>query len=209
MKKEFELKELPYTYDSLEPFFDEETMRIHHDKHHRAYTEKFNKGLEQHQEYFDEPAEELLRRLYDLPKEIQTSVRNNGGGYVNHNFFWSILGKEKEFEGEISTAIIETFGSYDKFKKLFSEIALSQFGSGWAWVVMNDKGELEITKTSNQDSPLTDNKIPLIALDVWEHAYYLKFQNKRAEFIEAFFNVINWEKVNELYAEAKRHLECR
>jgi superoxide dismutase, Fe-Mn family len=209
MIKKFELQKLAYEYNSLEPFFDEETMRIHHDKHHRSYMEKFNKGLENHPEFYDESAEELLRKLYDLPKDILLGVKNNGGGYVNHNFFWSILGKDKPFNGLISEAIIEKFGSYEEFKKVFSETALNQFGSGWAWLVLNNKGDLEVIKTSNQDSPLTDDKIPLLALDVWEHAYYLKYQNKRAEFAEAFFNVINWEKVNHLYTEALRHLECR
>lgn len=205
----YNLEPLPYAYNALEPYFDEETMRLHHDKHHQAYTDKFNAALESHPEIAAEPAEEVLRKLHDLPADIRQAVANHGGGYVNHNLFWSILKKDVAFSGAIADAIIQTFGSKEQFEEEFKKTALSQFGSGWAWLILDDKGDLRITKTLNQGTPLSDGHIPLLTLDVWEHSYYLKYQNKRADYIDAFFKLINWEYLSHLYEEAQRHLECR
>lgn len=204
MTKKHEIIELPYDYDALEPYIDEETMRIHHDKHHQGYADKFNKAIENNPETAEKEPEELLKDWNLVPKEIMKKVRNFGGGYVNHNFFWTVLKKDMEFKGEIAEAIKEKFGSFEKFKEEFSAAAATVFGSGWAWLVLNEKGELEIMQTKNQDSPLSYNKTPLLTIDVWEHAYYLKYQNKRKEFIDKFFNIINWEKVNEYYLKAKQ-----
>ena len=198
----FELPELGYDYNALEPYIDEETMKIHHDKHHKGYTDKLNAALEGHKDLQSKPAEELIANLNSIPEEIRGAVQNNGGGYVNHSFFWPILKKDVEFSGEVANAIKEKFGSFDKFKEQFSNAAATRFGSGWAWLVLSN-GELEITSTGNQDSPLSEGMTPILGLDVWEHAYYLKYQNRRPEYIEAFFNVINWEKANEHFVNAK------
>jgi Fe-Mn family superoxide dismutase len=198
----FELKELPYDYDSLEPYIDEETMKIHHDKHHQAYCDKFNAAIKG-TELENKSAEEIITDLNSVPEKIRTAVRNNGGGFVNHNLFWELLKKEVEAKGEVVEAIKEEFGSLETFKEEFSKAATTRFGSGWAWLVVNQEGKLEIMSTPNQDSPLTQGKKPILTIDVWEHAYYLKYQNKRPDYIEAFFKVINWEKVNELYLKAK------
>lgn len=205
MKKIFELPELSYGYSSLEPYIDAKTMEIHYSKHHKAYCDKFNAILERHPKLFDKTAEEIISDLGSIPEDIKTAVINFGGGFINHNFFWEILtdkDKNKEFRGAVADAISKEFGSLEEFRKKFSDAALGIFGSGWAWLVISD-GELEVIQTKNQDSPLSIGKIPILALDVWEHAYYLKYQNRRAEFIEAFWNVINWEKVNELYEAAQ------
>jgi Fe-Mn family superoxide dismutase len=193
----YTLSPLPYEYDALEPFIDAQTMTIHHDKHHQAYVNNLNKALEKFPEWQSRTPEELLADLNVVPEEIRAAVRNNGGGVVNHNFFWQILAKDKAISGEIQKAVDETFGSFEIFQEQFSKAAAGQFGSGWAWLVSNN-GKLEIMATANQDSPLSVGKKPLLAIDVWEHAYYLKYQNRRPEYIAAFFNVINWEKVNEL-----------
>ena len=198
----YELPELGYDYNALEPYIDEETMKIHHDKHHKAYTDKLNAALEDHKDLQSKPAEELIANLNSIPEDIRGAVQNNGGGYVNHSFFWPILKKDVEFSGEVADAIKEKFGSFDKFKEQFSNAATTRFGSGWAWLVLSN-GELEITSTGNQDSPLSEGMTPSRGLDVWEHAYYLKYQNRRPEYIEAFFNVINWEKVNKHFVNAK------
>ena len=198
----YELPELPYNYDALEPYIDEETMKIHHDKHHKGYTDKLNAALEWHSDLQEKSAEDLVSDLNSIPEEIRGAVQNNGGGYVNHSFFWPILKKDVEFSGEVANAIKEKFGSFDKFKEQFSNAAATRFGSGWAWLVLSN-GELEITSTGNQDSPLSEGMTPILGLDVWEHAYYLKYQNRRPEYIEAFFNVINWEKANEHFVNAK------
>lgn len=197
----FKLPNLGYEYDSLEPFIDAKTMEIHHTKHHKVYTDNFNAALERHPELEKKSPEEIISDLDSVPEDIKKIVRNHGGGYVNHKFFWQILKKDTKFEGPIAEEINAIFGSFDKFKEKFSEAAKNQFGSGWAWLVLDEKKELEIMSTSNQDSPLTQGKIPLITIDVWEHAYYLKYQNKRADYVNAFFNVINWDKVNELFVE--------
>ncbi len=198
----FKLPKLSYSYDALEPYIDAQTMEIHHSKHHNAYTTKFNAALEGQDQFNGKSAEEIITDLSAVPEAIKTAVRNNGGGYVNHCFFWEILKKDVALKGEISEAITAKFGGFDQFKEKFSAAAAGQFGSGWAWLVLNN-GDLEIMGSPNQDSPLTDGKTPLVTLDVWEHAYYLKYQNRRPDYIEAFFNVINWEKVNELFLAAK------
>lgn len=199
---EYELPELPYAYDALEPYIDKQTMEIHHDKHHAGYVKKFNAALEGHEDLKKKKPEELLSDLSTLPADIKTAVTNNGGGHVNHSLFWQVLKKDVSAEGEVIDAIKETFGSMDAFKEKFAVTATTQFGSGWAWLVVHD-GKLEITKTANQNTPLSEGKTPILCIDVWEHAYYLKYQNKRQEYIDAFFNVINWEKVNELYKAAQ------
>ena len=190
------LPALPYAYNALEPFIDEQTMQIHHTKHHQTYVDKLNAALEGHDDLQKKSAEDLLQNLSSIPEKIRTAVRNHGGGHVNHSFFWPLLWKEVVFGGEVAAAIKAKFGDYDEFKEQFSNAAALLFGSGWTWLVVN-KGELEITTTSNQDSPLSQGHIPILGLDVWEHAYYLKYQNRRPEYITAFFNVINWEKVDE------------
>lgn len=199
-----ELKPLGYEYDSLEPYIDKETMLIHHTKHHQTYVDKLNAAITGKPEVENKSSEELLQNLDSVPEEIKQAVINHGGGTYNHNFFWSILKKDTKEEGEIIEEIKETFGSVEEFKKIFSEGATSVFGSGWAWLVWNEKNKkIEIFKSKNQDSPISYNLRPLIGLDVWEHAYYLKYQNRRPDYIQAFFHVLNWEKVNELFLYAK------
>lgn len=197
-----QLDPLPYEYNALEPFIDEQTMKIHHDKHHQGYVDKLNAALEGQDELASNNITDLLKDLSSIPAEIKSAVVNNGGGHANHTLFWSILKKDTPCEGEIKEAIESKFGSFDNFKEEFSKAAATRFGSGWAWLVVNN-GELEITSTANQDSPLSSGQTPILGIDVWEHAYYLKYQNKRPDYIEAFFNVINWAKVNELYNGAK------
>ena len=187
---------LGYGYDALEPFIDKETMQIHHDKHHQAYVDKLNAALEKHKELQTKKVTELLKDLDKIPEDIRTAVRNHGGGHFNHSFFWQIMKKDVACTGKIAEAIKEEFGSFDAFKEKFSAAALGVFGSGWAWLVVNE-GKLEIMSTPNQDSPISQGKKPILGLDVWEHAYYLKYQNKRPDYVQAFFKVINWEKVNE------------
>ncbi|MFH1591065.1 MAG: superoxide dismutase [archaeon] len=199
-----QLEPLPYDYDALEPHIDEETMRIHHDKHHQAYFDKYLAAIEGHPELKDADAAGLLKDLPKVPEAIRAAVRNNGGGYVNHAFFWKVLKKDIPFEGVVADAITEQLGGLESFKEKFSAAAAGQFGSGWAWLVVDGSGKLEIMSTPNQDTPLSEGKSPLIALDVWEHAYYLKYQNKRPAYIEAFFNVIDWTEVNELFVEATK-----
>ncbi|HLC95751.1 MAG TPA: superoxide dismutase [Candidatus Nanoarchaeia archaeon] len=197
-----EVPKLPYAYNALEPYIDEKTMMIHHDKHHAAYVAKLNAALEKHSNLQNRPAEDLLKDLSAIPEDIRTAIKNHGGGHANHSFFWALLKKDVKCSGEIEKAITKTFGGFDKFKEQFSAAAANQFGSGWAWLVAN-KGKLEIISTPNQDSPLSQGKTPIVGIDVWEHAYYLKYQNRRPEYIEAFFNVINWDKVNENLKKAK------
>ncbi|PIN85177.1 MAG: superoxide dismutase [Candidatus Diapherotrites archaeon CG11_big_fil_rev_8_21_14_0_20_37_9] len=201
----FELPKLPYAYNALEPYIDEQTMMIHHDKHHAGYVAKLNAAFEGHKELQKKSINEILADLNKVPEQIRTAVRNNGGGHANHSLFWEMMGAKGEGmpTGEIAKAIDSAFGSFDEFKKKFSDAAATRFGSGWAWLVVTSKG-LEITSTPNQDTPLSEGKTPVLALDVWEHAYYLKYQNKRPDYIEAFFKVINWEKVNELFKEARQ-----
>ena len=199
----YTLPELPYAYDALEPYIDEETMHLHHDKHHNTYVTNLNAAIEKHPELGEKTVEELLADFSSVPEDIQTAVRNNGGGHANHTFFWEILGPNAGGEptGAIKEAIEETFGSFEDFKEEFKTAATGRFGSGWAWLVVKD-GKLAITSTANQDSPLMDGQTPVLGLDVWEHAYYLKYKNVRPDYINAFWSVVNWDKVNEYFAKA-------
>lgn len=193
---------LPYAYDALEPFIDKETMALHHGKHHQTYVSKLSEAVANHPDLQAKTPEELVKNLNSIPGSIRNAVRNHGGGVVNHNFFWQHLRKDVPFAGQIADAINAKFGGFEKFKELFNGAATGVFGSGWAWLVAAG-GNLEIIGTSNQDSPLTLGKTPLLTIDVWEHAYYLKYQNRRPEYISAFFNVINWEQVNRNLLAAK------
>ncbi|MBI3291115.1 superoxide dismutase [Candidatus Falkowbacteria bacterium] len=196
------LPDLPYNYNALEPYIDEQTMKIHHDKHHQGYVDKLNAALEGKADLAEKKVEDLLKELNSIPEEIRTAVQNHGGGHANHALFWEVLKKDVEISGEIKDAIDQKFGGFDKFKKEFSEAASTRFGSGWAWLVVKN-GELEVISTPNQDSPLSQGMTPILGLDVWEHAYYLKYQNKRPDYIEAFWNVVNWDKVNVNFKSAK------
>ncbi len=191
-----ELLPLPYAYDSLEPHIDEQTMRIHHDKHHQAYVNNLNTALEKHPELQDKSVEELLKNLNAIPEDIRTAVRNNGGGHANHSLFWLIMGPHGgEPSGKLANAINATFGSFESFKEQFSNAAATRFGSGWAWLSVDASGKLVVTSTPNQDSPLSEGLTPILGLDVWEHAYYLKYQNRRGDYIGAWWNVVNWDEV--------------
>ena len=198
----FELPELPYAYDALEPHIDKETMEIHHTKHHNTYVTKLNDAVKG-TDLESKSIEDIIKNLDSVPEDKKTAVRNNGGGHLNHSLFWELLTPEtKELSGELKDAIESKFGSVDKFKEEFEAAGAGRFGSGWAWLVVNN-GELEIVSTPNQDNPVTDGKAPILGVDVWEHAYYLKYQNKRPEYLKAFWNVVNWDKVSELYSNAK------
>jgi superoxide dismutase, Fe-Mn family len=195
----FTLPPLPYPADALEPFIDKLTMEIHHDKHHGAYVTNLNKALESAPDLQNKSIEELLaNNLSAVPENIRTAVRNNGGGHANHSFFWPLLKKNNGSgpSGEIASVISSNFGSFDNFKEKFTAAATGRFGSGWAWLVKDASGKFEITSSANQDSPLMEGKKPILGLDVWEHAYYLKYQNRRPEYIAAFWNVVNWEEAN-------------
>ncbi|MDR1605510.1 MAG: superoxide dismutase [Streptococcaceae bacterium] len=199
------LPELPYAYDALEPFFDEATMRLHHDKHHATYVANLNAAIDKHPELADKSALELVKDLASVPEDIRTAVRNNGGGHVNHSFFWEILAPQAGGNptGEIADAISAQFGNFEAFKEAFKTAAVGRFGSGWAWLVVDGKGELKVTSTANQDNPISDGEIPVLGLDVWEHAYYLKYHNVRPDYIAAFFELVNWDKVNAHFAAAQ------
>ena len=194
---------LPYDYNALEPHIDEATMRVHHDKHHQAYVDKANAALEG-TEWADKPVEEVLRSLDSLPSDKQGPVRNNAGGHYNHTLFWEAMGPGKGGEptGELAEAINSAFGSFEDFKTKFKDAGVARFGSGWVWLVL-DGGEVKITTTPNQDSPVSEGQTVLVGNDVWEHAYYLSYQNKRPDYLEAWFNVVDWDKVAERYAAAK------
>jgi superoxide dismutase, Fe-Mn family len=189
------LEPLKYPYNALEPYIDEETMRIHHSLHHQAYIDKLNEAISKDKDLMSMEPLDMIRQVDKIPSEIKEAVKNNLGGHLNHSFFWSILKKDSKIHGKIERELIKSFGNFDKFKEEFKKAALSRFGSGWAWLV-EDKGKLKIISTQNQDSPLTLDLKPLIGIDVWEHAYYLRYQNRRAEYIDAFFNVINWDEAN-------------
>ena len=197
----FELENLPYAYNALEPYIDEETMHIHHDKHHQAYVNNLNAAIDKHPRLYEMDIKDILKDLNNVPDDIREAVRNNGGGYANHTFFWeSMSGEKSKLEGLLKSKIEESFGSVENFKEKFRAAATTRFGSGWAWLV-KDGDKLEVVSTSNQDTPLSDGKIPLLALDVWEHAYYLKYRNVRADYIEAFWNVVNWNMVSKRFDE--------
>ncbi|MGL4662318.1 MAG: superoxide dismutase [Culicoidibacterales bacterium] len=201
----FQLPELGYDYKALEPHFDALTMEIHHSRHHNAYVTNLNAALEQAPELFEKSIEQLVSHLNDVPESIRMAVRNNGGGHFNHTFFWRLL--KPGYSGEVTElqeAIAEVFGSAENFEDLFSKAGITRFGSGWAWLVVDNKTKkLEILSTANQDTPLELGKTPIIGLDVWEHAYYLKYQNKRPDYIQAFWNVLNWDVANEIYLATK------
>jgi Fe-Mn family superoxide dismutase len=196
----FSVPDLPYPYDALEPHIDEATMRVHHDKHHQAYVDKANGALEG-TEWADRDVEEVLKNLDSLPADKQGPVRNNGGGHYNHTLFWQMLSPDGggEPSGELASAIDSAFGSFEEFKEKFKAAGIGQFGSGWAWLVKDGDG-VAIVSTPNQDSPISAGKTPLLGCDVWEHAYYLKYQNKRPDYIDAFWNVVNWDYVAERFA---------
>lgn len=200
----YTLPDLPYAFDALEPYIDEETMYLHHDKHHNTYVTNLNAAIEKHPELGEKTIEELLSDMDAVPTDIKTAVRNNGGGHANHSFFWKIMAPNAGGEptGAIKEAIDEAFGDFATFKEEFKKAAAGRFGSGWAWLVM-ENGKLAITSTANQDSPLMEGKTPILGLDVWEHAYYLKYKNVRPDYIEAFWNVVNWEEVNNRLSSAK------
>lgn len=199
----FTTPDLPYAYNALEPHIDEATMRVHHDKHHVAYTTKLNAAIEG-TEYAKWSIEDIVKKLNQLPEAIRGAVRNNGGGHLNHTMFWNLLSASGGGTptGALAEAINAAFGSFDAFKKAFSDAAANRFGSGWAWLVVAG-GKLEVTSTANQDNPLTEGKTPILGLDVWEHAYYLKYQNRRPEYIEAFFKVVDWAAVARNFSAAK------
>jgi Fe-Mn family superoxide dismutase len=194
----FEVPPLPYAYDALEPHIDEQTMRIHHDKHHQAYVDNANKALEG-TEWADQPVEQVLSTLDQLPEDKRTAVRNNAGGHANHSLFWEIMGPEGG--GEPSGALASAIGDFGAFKEQFAQAGITRFGSGWAWLVWNGS-DVAITSTPNQDSPILEGMTPLLGLDVWEHAYYLSYQNRRPDYIAAWWNVVNWGEVGRRYEQA-------
>ena len=199
----YSVPDLPYAYDALEPHIDEQTMRLHHDKHHQAYVDKANGALEG-TEWDGKPIEEVVKNLSSLPSDKQGVVRNNGGGHLNHSLFWESMAPNAGGapSGDLAAAIDDAFGSFDAFKEQFEAAGVGRFGSGWAWLVV-DGGKLAITSTANQDNPVSDGQTPLLGNDVWEHAYYLKYQNRRPEYLKAWWNVVNWDKVAERFAAAK------
>lgn len=199
----YALPPLPYAYDALEPHIDKMTMEIHHDKHHAAYVSNLNKALEKFPEFKKQSPEDLVRKLGTMPDAIHSAVRDHGGGHVNHTFFWNIMGPNAGGDpgGEVAAAITAKFGDVAKFREEFGNFAAGRFGSGWAWLVVSD-GKLKITSTANQDCPLTYGQTPILGIDVWEHAYYLKYQNRRTDYIGAWWNVVNWDAVNKLYTAA-------
>jgi len=200
----YELPQLPYAYDALEPHIDKETMNIHHTKHHNTYVTNLNNALAGHDDLLSKSVEELIANLDAVPESARTAVRNNGGGHANHSLFWELLSPNGGGNptGALAEAIDAKFGGFDAFKEEFAKAATTRFGSGWAWLAVNN-GELEVTSTPNQDSPIMEGKTPLLGLDVWEHAYYLNYQNRRPDYIGAFWNVVNWDEVSKRYESAK------
>jgi len=200
----YEVPPLPYAYDALEPHIDAETMHLHHDKHHAAYVNNLNAAVEKHPELADKSAEDLVRDLASVPEDIRTAVRNNGGGHVNHSMFWQIMGPNGGGQpaGAVAQAINKAFGDFDTFKQQFNDAGTKRFGSGWAWLCRDSGGNLHIESTANQDNPLSEDHFPIMGNDVWEHAYYLKYQNRRPEYLNAWWNVVNWDEVNKRYERA-------
>lgn len=195
---------LPYPFDALEPHIDARTMEIHHDRHHAGYVKKLNAALEGHADLQERSVEDVLRDIDSVPEEIRTKVRQNGGGHANHSLFWTIMSPEGGGEptGSLASAIDDAFGDFDSFKDELKSAGSGRFGSGWAWLVVGTNGDLEVVDTPNQDSPLMDGKTPILGVDVWEHAYYLKYQNKRGDYLDAWWNVVNWPEVQRRYDEA-------
>lgn len=200
----YELPDLPYDFDALEPHIDEKTMRIHHGKHHQGYTNKVNAALEG-TKFASLPIEEVLTKIDEVPSDKKQAVINNGGGYANHKLFWEVLSPNGGGtpDGDVAKAIDKKFGSFDKFKEEFTNAAATQFGSGWGWLCVDGSGNLKVTSTPNQNSPIMDGLTPILGVDVWEHAYYLKYQNLRPDYVQAWWNVVNWDAVAENYANAK------
>jgi superoxide dismutase, Fe-Mn family len=200
-----EVPALPYAYEALEPYIDSQTMHLHHDKHHQAYVDNFKAALEKAPELKDKNPEDILRNLSSVPEAVRTAVQNNGGGHVNHSMFWAIMGPNAGGAptGAIGDAITKTFGDFAQFQEKFNDAGLKRFGSGWAWLVQGKSG-LEIVSTANQDNPLSQGLYPIMGNDVWEHAYYLKYQNRRAEYLKAWWNVVNWNEVNKRFATAQK-----
>jgi superoxide dismutase, Fe-Mn family len=201
----YELPALPYTFDALEPNIDARTMEIHHDRHHQTYVTNLNNALQGHDDLASKSVEELLRNISQVPENIRTAVRNNGGGHANHSLFWQIMSPNGGGAptGAVADAINQALGSFDNFKAELSKAAAGRFGSGWAWLVTDGRGKVSVISTANQDSPLMDGQTPLLGVDVWEHAYYLKYQNKRPDYVTAWFNTINWNEVNKRFAAAR------
>ena len=201
----FELPKLPYAYDALEPYIDARTMEVHYTKHHNGYVTKLNAALEKYPYLQNVDLDTLLRNLASIPEDIRTAVRNNGGGHANHSLFWTVMSPNGGGtpSGELAAAINDAFGSFDAFKETFSQAAATRFGSGWAWLVVDAFGKLKVYSTPNQDNPVMDGFTPILGLDVWEHAYYLNYQNRRAEYIKNWWNVVNWDEVARRYAAAK------
>jgi superoxide dismutase, Fe-Mn family len=200
----FELPPLPYDYTALAPTIDEETMQLHHDKHHQAYVNNLNAALQGHP-FAELPVEEVLRRIDEVPDAVRTAVRNNGGGHANHSMFWQIMGPNAGGEpvGDLAAAITSTFGSFDQFKTAFNDAGVKRFGSGWAWLLSDASGALSISSTANQDSPFMDGSYPVMGNDVWEHAYYLTYRNRRPDYLAAWWNVVNWAEVAKRYDAAR------
>jgi Fe-Mn family superoxide dismutase len=201
----FEVPALPYDYTALEPYIDEQTMHLHHDKHHQAYVNNLNAALEGQSQLASLSIEELMRRIHEVPENIRTAVRNNGGGHINHSMYWQIMKPNGggQPSGELENAITSTFGSFDQFKAAFNDAGTKRFGSGWAWLVADQSGKLQVLSTANQDSPLMDGLHPIMGNDVWEHAYYLKYQNRRPDYLNAWWNVVNWEEIEKRYQQAR------
>lgn len=202
----FKLPTLPYSFDALEPYIDAQTMQIHHDKHHNSYVSKLNTALESHPDLQSQPIDQLIANLSSLPEGVRTAVRNNGGGHFNHSIFWTLMGPNAGGEptGAIAEAISDNFGDFEAFKQRFNDAGTGQFGSGFVWLVRSLDGKLEITSTPNQDNPWTEGHFPIMGNDVWEHAYYLKYQNQRAEYLKQWWNTVNWDEVNKRYEMATR-----
>jgi Fe-Mn family superoxide dismutase len=201
----YELPPLPYPSNALEPHIDAKTMEIHHDKHHQAYITNANKALEGHPDLAAKPVDELLADLNKIPESVRTVLRNNAGGHSNHTFFWKIMGPNAGGtpKGKLAEAINSTFGGLDQFKEEFQKAAIGRFGSGWAWLVVNKEGKLQITSTANQDTPISDGLKPVIGVDVWEHSYYLLYQNRRPDYLKAWWNVVNWDQAEKNFEAAK------
>lgn len=203
----YELPELQYDFGALEPYIDQQTMEIHHGKHHQTYVNKLNAAIEGKADLESQSLVELLANLDAVPTEVRTAIRNNGGGHFNHTLFWEVIAPNMEQAapaGKLADAISEAFGSISTFKQQFSDAAAGRFGSGWAWLVVDENGKLEVTSTPNQDNPIMEGKTPILGLDVWEHAYYLNYQNRRPDYIQNFFNIINWSVVAEKYEQATK-----
>ena len=199
----FELPPLPYDYSALEPYIDTQTMQLHHDKHHQAYVTNLNNALKDQAQFASLSLEELMRRINEVPDSVRTAVRNNGGGHINHTMFWQIMKPNGGGEptGAIASAIQSAFGSFDAFKTAFNDAGVKRFGSGWAWLILDSSGKLQITSTANQDSPYMDGNYPVMGNDVWEHAYYLKYQNRRPDYLNAWWNVVNWDEISRRYQQ--------